>query len=65
MTGADREWPAQQTVRLLLAGKYSVMHAQLERLFDHGRACRIILRSVLRKAEETDEDAFEEPRRGR
>lgn len=38
------------------------MHRQLESLFGHTTACRIILRSVLRKAEETDEDAFEEPR---
>lgn len=64
MSRAAPDWPAHQTVRLLLAGSYSVMHAQLERLFGHTTACRIILRSVLRKPEETDADAFEEPRHG-
>jgi hypothetical protein len=65
MARADREWPAQQTVRLLLAGNYSEMHRQLESLFGHQAACRIILRSVLRRADETDADAFEEKRHGR
>lgn len=65
MSRAAPEWPAQATVRLLLAGKFAALHGQLERMFGHQTACRIILRSVLRKPEEVDSDAFEEPRRVR
>lgn len=63
MSRAAPDWPARATVRLLLAGEYSVLHRQLESVCGHDMACRIILRSVLGKADETDRDAFEEPRR--
>ena len=64
MTRPASGWPAQATIRLLLAGKFADIHRQLESLFGHRVACVIILRSILRKPEETDEDAFEEPGRG-
>ena len=55
-------WPSTNT-RALIAGKYERLFEQCKSMFGERQACRIILRSVLRKAEETDDDAFEEPRR--
>jgi hypothetical protein len=54
MGRAAPDWPAQQTVRLLLAGEYATLHRQLESMFGHQLACRIILRSILGRVDETD-----------
>ncbi|TXH56492.1 MAG: hypothetical protein E6Q97_06310 [Desulfurellales bacterium] len=62
MSRAAPDWPAQQT-RALIAGKYETLFGQCKAVFGEARAYRVILRSVLGKAEETD-GAFEEPRHG-
>lgn len=62
MSRAAPDWPSA-TTRALIAGKYERLFEQCKSLFGEARAYRVILRSVLGKADETD-GAFEEPRHG-
>lgn len=55
--------PSDNT-RRLIAGHYDLLFEQCRRLFPRDAlAYRIILRSVLNRADEVDADAFEEPHR--
>lgn len=62
MNRAAPQWPSTNT-RALIAGKHETLFGQCKAVFGEARAYRVILRSVLGKAEETD-GAFEEPRHG-
>jgi len=61
MAAAAPDWPAQKTREFI--AKFP-LYAQVRAVFGEDCAYRVILRAALRREEETDADAFEEPRHG-
>lgn len=58
------DWPARMTIALC-EGKYAQIVGQLDSLtHDKPLAVRMLLRAMMKHEEETDADAFEEPRHG-